>query len=82
MTELTSVTLRVLERLGADPRPVDRDPTHPFAVGGAYANCPRCEQFAAITVERDLVHWRGLCACWNPRERHDEIDLLLLAKAA
>jgi hypothetical protein len=78
-----SATLRLLERLGCDPRPIDRTGgTHPFATGTRYAACPRCASFAAISIEGDGIHWRGLCECWNPRDRHDDLDLILLSRAA
>ena len=77
-----SATLRILDRLGCDPRPIDRTGgQHPFATRASYASCPRCGQFAAISVDED-GSWRGLCECWNPRERHDELDLILFVRMA
>jgi hypothetical protein len=75
-------TIVILDRLGASPRRVSRDPGHSFATLTSYASCPRCGAFASIIVE-DGIHWRGVgCSCWNPRKRYDDIDLLLMARAS
>jgi hypothetical protein len=71
-----AATVRLLDRLGAEPHRIDRDPAHPFATGSWYATCPRCERFAAVTVDRDGT-WRAACRCWGrPWVRHDELDLI------
>ena len=61
------LTLRLLARLGRDPRPIDRDRGNFFAVGAYAALCPRCRIFAAVTVDPDGRHWRSTCQCWPNR---------------
>ncbi|MEX1172331.1 MAG: hypothetical protein WEG56_06930 [Chloroflexota bacterium] len=74
-------TVDILARLGAEPRRIDRDPGYPFASGSWHATCPRCDRFAAITVDR-TGSWQAACGCWGrPWSRHDELDLMLALAA-
>jgi hypothetical protein len=74
-------TVDLLDRLGARPHRVDRDPDSPFAVGSWYATCPRCDRFASLTVDAGGA-WRAACGCWGrPWARHDELDLIVALAA-
>lgn len=75
-----TTTLRLLERLGCRPVPLDRSAGQdPFALGGWSASCPRCSRFAGALVEPDGSRWRSSCGCFGPRLL-DELDLLLLVR--
>lgn len=77
-----SVLLRLLERLGSRPIPLDRSGgTYPFALGGWYCDCPRCGAFAGVQVEADGRRWRSACGCFGWRVL-DELDALLMIRAA
>lgn len=77
-----SATLRLLERLGVRPIPLDRTAgSHPFAIGGHYAECPACGLFAGVLVDGDDRTWRSQCGCfgWRPL---DELDLMMIVRRA
>ena len=42
---------------------------------GAYADCPFCDRFAGLVIEKDAKHWRLVCGCRPARERYDAVDL-------
>lgn len=77
-----TTTAQLLNRLGANLTPADRDPGYVFATGRSYGSCPRCGRWESVHVERDGT-WRAACRCWGlPWRRLTRTDAFVAVVAA